>query len=273
MLVDLHTHTKCSDGSLAPAELLDRAVIAGVQMLSITDHDTTDAYYDDVVKLHTRIHIIPGVEFSAQWRERSVHVLGLNITLDNCDICSGISRQHIARIERSRHIAERLLKAGFEDTLNSARKIAGHDQVTRTHFAHALVQMGVVNDLMQAFKKYLGAGKMGDVKTDWAPLHEIVEWIRSANGVAVIAHPAKYKLTKTKLKSLVSDFKLSGGQGLEVVSGKQTPDITQHLAKLCEQYKMLASVGSDFHQPGQSWAELGNIPTLPKTCKPVWDNW
>jgi len=272
MHVDLHTHTRYSDGSLTPAELLERAIAAGVDVLSITDHDTIDAYNDDAIRLNSEIRLIPGIEFSAQWRDRGVHVLGLNIDLENTDIRSSIVSQRTARIQRSECIAERLENIGIKDTLQIARQIAGHDSIARTHFAQALVQMNVVEDSKRAFKKYLGAGKAGDVKTNWALLQEIVEWIRSANGVAVLAHPAKYNFTKTRLKSLISDFKEAGGQGIEVISGQQTPDTTQHLAKLCGQYELLASVGSDFHKPGLSWPNVGNVSALPKSCRSVWEN-
>ena len=273
MQVDLHTHTRCSDGSLTPGELIDRAIDAGVDILSITDHDTINAYDDDTINLNSTIRLVPGIEFSAQWRGQGVHILGLNIELDGAEIQSGIASQRDARIERSKLIAERLEKSGIKGSLQVAQKNAGHELVARTHFAHALVELGVVNNFKLAFKKYLGAGKAGDVQTDWAALQEIVGWIQSASGVAVLAHPAKYKLTKTKLKSLVVEFKEAGGQGLEVISGKQSPDVTQYMAKLCEQYEMLASAGSDFHKPGQSWSEVGSVSALPKSCKPVWENW
>ena len=117
----------------------------------------------------------------------------------------------------------------------------------------------------------MGDGKVGDVKQHWAELPQIIQWIRGAGGIAVLAHPLKYKLTRTKLKKLIEDFIKAGGQGIEVVSGQQQAQQTADLAQLCEQNKLLASCGSDFHMPGRPWAELGLFASLPANVTPVWE--
>ncbi|MCG8433966.1 MAG: PHP domain-containing protein [Gammaproteobacteria bacterium] len=273
MLFDLHSHTTVSDGKLTPVDLVARALDKGVDVLSITDHDTADAYEQLTPPPGGKIKLLPGIEFSTQWQNRGIHVLGLNITLQNDAIREGIRCQREARLARAARIAEKLEKFGIKDALPAVEKLAGSSYVGRPHFAQHLVNVGAVRDIGQAFKKYLGPGKPGDVKRHWAPLVQIIEWIRGAGGTAVLAHPLKYKLTRIRLLTLIDDFIAAGGQGIEVISGQQTPDVTQKLAKFCTDKNLLASCGSDFHEPGQPWRELGRFSPLPKTLTPVWESW
>ncbi len=274
---DLHCHTTCSDGALSPTDLVARAAAQGVSVLSITDHDTAKAYQqlgDLNQKLDQQtIQIIPGIEFSTQWKKVGIHVVGLNIQLESDALKEGVTYQHSARKERAERIAEKLEHYGFSDPLKRASAIAGNDNIGRPHFAQYLVEIGAVSNIKQAFKKFLGSGKSCDIKQLWADLPQIVQWIREAGGTAVLAHPAKYKLTRTKLLACLDDFIAAGGQGMEVVSGKQIPSTTRELASICRQKSLLISCGSDFHQPGQEWAELGRYSSYPKDCEPVWANW
>jgi len=273
MRVDLHSHSNCSDGKLTPDELIQRAVSLSIDILSITDHDTTEAY-KIVTQLDTsKLTLVPGIEFSTRWNKIGIHILGLNIKLNNGSLREGITFQQLARLKRAEHIAEKLSKLGIEDPLPSVQKLAGNKLVGRLHFARHLVNVGFVRNTNQAFKKYLGAGKPGDIKQYWASMSQIIDWIRDADGTAVLAHPNKYKLTNTKLIKLIDEFLQLGGQGLEVISGKQTPDLTGKLVKICQQKNLLASCGSDFHEPGHTWAELGQFQPLPKACTPIWDSW
>ena len=270
MKFDLHSHTTISDGALAPQELVLRAQEKGVDALAITDHDTIDAFAE-LPASQNNIEIIGGIEFSTQWENTGIHVLGLNIDLDSDAIKTGAHFQTEARMLRARQIGEKLAKQGIENAFEGASLLANDGYVGRPHFAQYLLDIGKVSSFQAAFKKYLGAGKAGDVKQHWAPLPQIIEWIRDANGIAVLAHPLKYKLTNSKLKRLLDSFIQSGGQGVEVVSGQQLPHQTQFIAHLCEQKNLLASCGSDFHMPGKHWAELGVFPALPKNVTPVWD--
>lgn len=270
MIFDLHSHTLASDGALTPLELLQRAVEKGVGALAITDHDTIDAYRELPAK-PDNIELIAGIEFSTQWQNNGVHVLGLNIDLHSDAIISGAEFQSGARLTRAEIIGEKLAKKGIEDAFAGAKNLANGSYIGRPHFARYLIDIGKVSDIQAAFKKYLGAGKAGDVKQHWADLAQIIEWIRGAGGIAVLAHPLKYKLTSTKLKRLLDDFQQAGGQGVEVVSGRQLPYQTQYMAQVCEQKNLLASCGSDFHRPSKHWAELGAFPCLPDNVTPVWD--
>ncbi len=273
MIVDLHTHTTVSDGELSPCELIQQAESNGVDVLSITDHDTTEAYTDLMNPDNLSLTLIPGIEFSTNWNKTGIHIVGLNIQLDSETIRTGIHFQHQARITRAQRIAENLSKLGIENSWEGVKQIAGDSVIGRLHFAQFLMDTGVVKNINQAFNKYLGAGKTGDVRQFWAPLDNIIEWIRGAGGIAVLAHPDKYRLTRTKLSLLLDDFRDAGGEGIEVISGKQTANVTHKLIGLCKQKKLLASCGSDFHQHGQPWSELGNTGTIPADCQTVWENW
>ncbi len=270
MIFDLHSHTSFSDGALQPQELLSRAADRGVDVLSITDHDTLDAY-GDVAVPEGGLKLIAGIEFSTQWQTTGIHVLGLNIDPQNEVIRTAAKIQSDARLQRARRIGEKLRGKGIKDAFEGARKLAPGTYIGRPHFAQYLIDIGKANTMGTAFKKYMGDGKAGDVRQHWADLPQIIQWILAAGGIPVLAHPMKYKLTGTKLKKLLDDFKQSGGQGMEVVSGQQLPQQTREMARLCERGGLLASCGSDFHMPGKSWAELGAFPPLPGHLKPVWD--
>ncbi|MBT8084356.1 MAG: PHP domain-containing protein [Woeseia sp.] len=271
MKFDLHCHTNVSDGQLSPAQLLERAAAQGVTHLAITDHDTVNAYPD--LDCPVGITLIPGIELSTQWRNRGVHIVGLNIDVDNPVLQTGILQQQAARAQRARKIAARLVKQGLPDVHDEALAAAGGSNVGRPHFAQALVAQALVPDISAAFKKYLGDGKVGDVRDVWPDHDVVIEWIRAAGGIAVLAHPEHYKFTRTKLCELLRDFVAAGGTGIEVISGKQEEKITRKLATLADDFGLLASVGSDFHRPGTSWSELGCCAPLPAQCQPVWSQW
>lgn len=273
MKFDLHCHTTVSDGELSPIEVVKRAQANGVDVLSITDHDTIAAYQQLASQTELGLKLIPGIEFSTQWKGIGVHILGLNFDLNSPVIAQGVAEQEAARTERSQVICEKLAKLGLEISLQGVQEIAGSAALGRPHFAKYLLKTGVVKDIRQAFDKYLGDGKPGDVKQFWAPLPQIVDWIVGAGGQAVIAHPKKYKMTRSKLIRLIDDFKAAGGQGIEVISGRQSSEQVSMLAKLSVEKELLASCGSDFHQEGFPWRELGALDPLPSECTPVWQSW
>lgn len=270
MIFDLHSHTTLSDGALTPHELILRAIEKNVDVLAITDHDTLDAY-QEIPLSHGEIKLVPGIELSTQWQTTGIHVLGLNIELDSDAIKSAAQFQTDARLERARRIGENLEKQGIKDAFDGARELSMGSYIGRPHFAQYLINIGKVKDMQTAFKKYLGAGKTGDVRQHWADLPQIIQWIRDANGISVLAHPLKYKLTRTRLKRLLDGFIQAGGQGMEVVSGHQLPQQTKDMAQLSEQKNLLASCGSDFHEAAKHRAELGGFASLPGDVTPVWD--
>lgn len=270
MIFDLHSHTLCSDGVLTPDELIARALDNGVGTLAITDHDTLDAYCDLEVP-EDRIRLITGIELSTQWNTTGIHVLGLNVDIQSEAMLQAVRCQTEARLQRARRIGERLEKKGITGAFEGARKLSASHYIGRPHFARFLVESGKVDSIDKAFKKYMGDGKAGDVRQHWADLEQVITWIREADGIPVLAHPLKYKLTRTRLKLLLADFIEAGGLGMEVVSGKQLPAQINDMARLCEQSGLLASCGSDFHMPGTPWSELGSVSPLPRNVRPVWE--
>jgi predicted metal-dependent phosphoesterase TrpH len=270
VIFDLHSHTSFSDGSLQPAALLQRAAENNVGVLAITDHDNVEAYQHLPEDL-AGIELVAGIEFSTQWQSTGIHVLGLNIDPGSDAVDAGVSFQMSARMQRARRIGENLEKSGIKDAFTGAADLANSSYIGRPHFAQHVVNIGKAPDMATAFKNYVGDGKAGDVRQHWAELAQIIGWIRDANGIAVLAHPLKYKLTRTKLKRLLTDFIEMGGEGMEVVSGQQTPQHTSGMVQVCVEMGLLASCGSDFHMPGKRWAELGSFTPLPPRVTPVWE--
>ena len=281
---DLHTHSLASDGALSPAALVARARERNVQMLSITDHDTMAAYAtlgaqcaeltsedpaECAADSSTSLRLIPGVELSTTWSGVGIHVLGLHVDPANAELRAGLAHQADARMSRASRIATVLTKAGFQVDVDAVLQSTS-GLIGRPHFARYLVSTGQADDEPSVFRKHLGAGKAGDIKVGWASLEETISWIRSAGGIATLAHPARYKLTRTKLRRLVDAFAEAGGEALEVISGHQTDDVTARLVKLCQLRQLLASCGSDFHRESKYAPDVGSPMTLPESCEPVW---
>jgi predicted metal-dependent phosphoesterase TrpH len=273
MIRDLHTHSNASDGSLSPQALVAYAVEHGVDVLSITDHDTVNAYKQQGEIDHGAITIIPGIELSTTWNDHSIHVVGLNIDPHNPVLRAGIEKQQQARQERAETIAARLTRLGIDNPFEAVKLLAGDASIGRPHFARHLVNIGKVRDVQTAFRKYLGAGKAGDVKQGWASMPDVNEWIRAAGGVPVLAHPAKYKFTNTKLRVMLEDFRESGGMAVEVVCGRQEPTVTRKIASIALDLELLGSTGSDFHHIDNKWSRPGGFPELPDGIEAVWDAW
>ena len=272
MIVDFHTHTLMSDGALSPSALMERALAQGVQTLAITDHDTLAAYKS--LSVPEGLEIVTGVEFSCVWSGVTVHIVGLNIDVNNPQLQTAVSEQEQAREERAELIATRLEKRGMPDMLSAARAEAGERRALgRPDFARAMVASGAVSNIQQAFNRYLGAGKIGDVKSSWPELEKVIAWIKDAGGVAVLAHPLHYKLTRAKLRRLIVAFIEAGGRAMEVANGRQwTQQDLDYLRTSCRELGLMASIGSDFHAENR-WTELGCDTALVGDCVPVWQSW
>lgn len=272
--MDLHTHSTASDGILSPELLVSRAVERGVTLLALTDHDTQAGWPEARAAAGaSAIQLVPGVELSAIWRGRGVHVVGLGQDPDHPALVQALAALAQARGQRGLAIARALAKAGLsgeQDILREALVEADGAVLGRPHFARALVRLGKVKSVSLAFKRYLGAGKPGDVKQQFPTLEAAVALIREAGGAAVLAHPNKYNLTRTKLRELLADFCAAGGQALEVISGRQSSAETADLSSMAQAFGLCAALGSDFHQPDQPWQELGAAGLLPDHLMPVW---
>ncbi len=271
---DLHSHSTASDGALSPEDLIARAIVQGVNVLALTDHDGTEGIAAaQKASQGTDLTLIPGVEISVTWGGGTVHIIGLNVDVDNATLQQGLMEMRTFRIGRAEKMAERLEKAGIAGALDGARQFASDVMLGRLHFAQFLVKQGHAKNISDVFKRYLVRNKPGYVAGEWASLTNAVTWITAAGGQAVIAHPARYKMTATKLRRLITDFKAAGGVGIEVVSGRQHPEEVKNLARLAEQFELLVSCGSDFHTPDNTWVELGHLAALPKSCVPIWSAW
>lgn len=272
---DLHCHSHCSDGKLSPSDLVARARVAGVTHLALTDHDTCAGVAEaQAACLAGDIEVIPGIEISCRWATRDIHVVGLAVDADHPKLSALIDQLAVMRTERAEAIALRLAKLGVPDALAKARQVTGASQVGRLHFAQLLLEIGKVKSINQAFKRYLGAGKPAYVNFQWPDMSPVIATIIAAGGVAVLAHPLKYGLTRTKLRELTAAFVDAGGGAIEVVSGNSQANVdTQMLASLAIKHGVYASVGSDFHAPGMPWQALGKTTPLPDTVAPVWQCW
>lgn len=275
-VVDLHTHSICSDGALAPAELVRRAAEAGVQVLALTDHDSVLGVPEaEATARELGLQLIPGLELSTSWKGISVHIVGLGLDLESPGLREGLARQAGARGNRARQIAVRLEDLRIPGAYEGALQLAGGepDRISRTHFAQWLLAEGRVSSMQGAFDRYLGNRKPADVPMPWLDLPDAVSLIRSAGGVAVLAHPGRYPLTRTKLRTLIGLFTEAGGEAMEVATATEKPDVVRDLARLATEGGLEASQGSDFHGPHMPWIHLGRFPELPAGCRPVWERW
>lgn len=269
---DLHSHSTASDGALSPVELVQRAHRQGVNILALTDHDTVAGLPEAARAAEALdLRLIPGIEISATYLNQCLHIVGLNIDPEHPALLEGLAEQHAIRARRAHKIAEKLAKKGFAGAYEAVKMAAGDGEITRSHFAEFLVAQGAVADQQGAFDRYLAKGKPGFVPTQWAALEDVVAWIRSAGGIAVLAHPLRYNLSFKWMNKALAAFKLAGGQGVEVVTGRASADDIQLSLKLVQQHQLYASVGSDFHNPANQWVELGRLAPLPANVKPVWE--
>jgi len=271
---DLHTHSTASDGTLTPSALIALAAARGVDVLALTDHDTLDGLAAARTAADAAGLILsPGVEISVTWGGRTIHIIGLGIDPRNQALRDGLAELSTYRRRRAEEIGRRLAKEGIEGAFEGAGAFSNGWLIGRTHFARFLVQQGYAADEREVFKHYLVRGKPGHVAGDWASLETAVGWIRDAGGQAVIAHPGRYRFTRTKLLRLIGQFTALGGVGIEVVSGNHSRDECLLFARYAQEHRLLASVGSDFHGPGNPRTGLGSTAPLPSFCIPIWADW
>jgi len=270
--VDLHLHSNHSDGVLTPAELVDRVADAGVELMALTDHDTTAGLDAARAQCATRgVHLIDGIELSSMWRGQTIHVIGLGIDARSPALLEGIDRVQALRRSRVAALAERLERKRIPGLTILAQLEAEHSIVTRTHLARALVAGQHVRSMAEAFKRYLGRGGAAHVAPNYPDVSEVVLWIRAASGTGVLAHPMRYTLSAGARRQLVTVFKASGGTAIEVVCGRALAHIGP-LAALASRFGLAGSVGSDFHDPQIPWNPPGRLAKLPAGIEPVWQS-
>lgn len=269
---DLHCHSVVSDGTLAPEELAQRAHANGVELWSLTDHDVIGGQARaQAVASDLGMQYIGGVEISVSWMSQTIHIVGVGINPYHQGLVEGLRQTRDGRAARGREIARQLDLVGVPNAYDGAMQFCGNPELlSRTHFARFLVEKNVCKDIEEVFTKYLTPGKPGYVSHVWASLEESVKWIKDSGGVAVIAHPGRYRLTEMQKDELYKSFKEYGGLGIEVVTGSHSPAQYIEYEKVALKYDFYASRGSDFHSPDESHTDLGTLPLLPSTLKPVW---
>lgn len=275
MKIDLHSHTKFSDGHLTPEELILRVHTMQVDALAVTDHDTVaglEEAHATQSKQKRALTIIDGVEISTTWHSFDIHVVGLNVDRHCPTFLERLQGQSQTREARAEKIADKLEKCGFEGVLTRAKALAGVGQVTRAHFARVLVNNYGVPSMDAAFKKYLGKGKRAAVKAEWPSIETAIEWIHDAGGQAVLAHPAHYDMTAKWLRRLVALFEQAGGDAIETAFPGINKTKQELINELAQTHQLLASAGSDFHFPSR-WTELGKNLGIISKLTPVWHNW
>jgi predicted metal-dependent phosphoesterase TrpH len=269
---DFHCHSSVSDGLLAPAEVARRAAANGVDCWALTDHDDIGGLAEAAeAAAAAGMSFVNGVEISIEWREMPIHIVGLAFDPAHPALVGGLESLRGGRVERARRMGEALAKIGISGVYEGALGyVTNPNLISRAHFARYLVSIGIARDISGVFQHYLTPGKPGYVDHRWATLADAVGWIRAAGGVAVVAHPGRYKMSGGDMRKFLDEFKDLGGQAIEVSSGSHSPDHVLHFARLARHYAFHASRGSDFHGPEESHVELGRAFQLPPDLKPVW---
>lgn len=273
-MIDLHCHSNHSDGDDSVEEIFNQALERGLSKLALTDHDTVAGLETlEALCKQSGVTCISGIELSTRWKKHDIHVIGLNIDAQHPALVATIASQKQCRNLRAKAIADVLDKLGLKDCWDKVVNLAGHTHVARPHFAQLLLTEKWTRTIQQGFSQYLARGKVAYVPTEWIDVAAAVQVISASGGVAVLAHPLKYKLTRTKLYELIKHFKDCGGQALEVISGQMQPKAIRDSVTMCEEHDLCASTGSDYHGTVRSRIRLGAQPKLPENCKPVWTLW
>jgi predicted metal-dependent phosphoesterase TrpH len=270
---DLHCHSVVSDGTLTPEVLAERAYKGGVELWALTDHDEIGGQQRAAAAAREHgMGYLTGTEISVTFAGETVHIVGLGFDPDHVALRQGLQETRGGRAQRAQEMAQGLAQVGISGAYEGALQFVGNpDLISRTHFARFLVETGVCKDTNEVFRKYLTEGKPGFVPHRWASLKNAVGWITAAGGVAVIAHPARYKFTPNEEYALFTEFKLHGGRAVEVITGSHSAQEAIKYAQMAQEFSLAASRGSDFHSPDESHTDLGTLPYLPGELTPVWE--
>lgn len=270
---DLHCHSVVSDGTLTPEVLAARAAANGVELWALTDHDEIGGQHRAAAAAKAQgMRYLTGTEISVTFAGETVHIVGLGFDPEDAAMVQGLKSTRGGRNERAREMADGLAKVGITGAYEGALKFVGNPElISRTHFARFLVESGVCSETNEVFRKYLTEGKPGYVPHRWASLRDAVGWITGAKGMAIIAHPARYKFTPNEEYALFIEFKAHGGRGVEVVTGSHSAAEYVKYADTAKEFDLAASRGSDFHSPEESRTDLGTLPFLPGQLTPVWE--
>ncbi len=255
-IIDLHTHSTCSDGTLSPKQLSLYAAKKGLSAYALTDHDTVDGIEE--AKFYAEknnIEFIPGIEISSGYNNREIHIVGLFIDYKNSTLISRLSHIKEKREKRNEIIVKKLdglgIKIDYDEILNENKgKI-----ITKAHFAKQLVKKNYSSSIYEALNKYLNEGAPAYVKKEVLPAKETVSLIKSAGGIAVLAHPLYYKLSENELNKMLEDLS-PYLTAMECYYSTHSKEDVLYTVSLCERYGLLASGGSDFHGDNKPGLDL-----------------
>jgi len=271
MKIDLHNHSYYSDGVFSPSEVVGLANEAGCDLFSLTDHDTTAGVAEAQIEADKLgVKLLNGVEISAFWRNMTIHIVGLGIDLNNDKLQEGLAHNQQLREDRADKIALGLWRSGIKDALEKTQKLSKTSMLTRTHFAQMLIKEGYCKDMKSVFRRYLTGKKPGGVRVEWKNIDKVVDWIHAAGGKAVIAHPFRYRMTQTKIKNMLIDFKEVLGDGIEVVTATSTDEEITLSNQWAKEYKLLSSCGSDYHGWPNQRIQIGCLRDLPNLDNAIW---
>ncbi len=274
LVYDLHTHTTASDGELSPKELVIKAKANGVDVLAITDHDTTEGIAEaEIEACKQNIRLLPGIELSVSWMDKNFHIVGLGIDPDNEKLKISLTETKELRQQRAIEIGKKLEKIGVTKAYYEAKELAGTHTLTRSHFARVLINQGFAKDSREVFKKYLIHNKPGFVKTNWLEMASGIQLIKDSGGEAILAHPMRYNITASWLRRFLVAFKEAGGIGIEVVTGSSNTDEIATTAAYARRFELSGSAGSDYHGFDNTWVKLGQLAAMPESVTPVWGKW
>ncbi len=274
LVYDLHTHTTASDGELSPKELVIKAKDNGVDVLAITDHDTTEGIAEaEIEACKQNIRLLPGIELSVSWMDKNFHIVGLGIDPDNEKLKISLTETKELRQQRAIEIGKKLEKIGVTKAYYEAKELAGTHTLTRSHFARVLINQGFAKDSREVFKKYLIHNKPGFVKTNWLEMASGIQLIKDSGGEAILAHPMRYNITASWLRRFLVAFKEAGGIGIEVVTGSSNTDEIATTAAYARRFELSGSAGSDYHGFDNTWVKLGQLAAMPESVTPVWGKW
>lgn len=268
--IDLHSHSLFSDGVLSPSDVAKRAKSHHVTMWALSDHDCVDglAQAQQAAENFAIGKFVPGVEISIEWNDVAIHIVGLNIDYQNETLKNGVKSIRDGRFARAERMSKELEKVGIHGVLDGALKLCKNpNQISRAHFARFMVSQGVAKTTSQIFENYLVPGKPGYVDHKWASLEDSINWIHNAGGLAVLAHPGRYKVSGTAILRLCADFKDLGGDAIEAGSGSHSNEQIRSYTTLANYLGLAVSCGSDFHSPKESKVDIGNAPKIPPELK------
>lgn len=256
--IDLHLHSTFSDGTCSPTEIVQLAQKANLSAIALTDHDTTDGL-DEFMSAGKKygVETIPGIEISAQYDHEEVHIVGLFIDYTNPNLQNTIYGIQNHRIDRNGMMIEKLQSLGFSVTMDDLETVAQGEIITRAHFAKLLLQKGYVSSLSEAFDLYLSQGKPGYIQRKTLSPKETIQLIEKAGGIAVMAHPTLYNLTKECLETLIQELISYGLKGIEAEYVLYSEEEEAYIKSFADQYHLLYSGGSDFHGENKRDIKIG----------------